>query len=332
MLIMSVVACIGPEVGTPVTKQSMKLLRQALGAGNLDPAAPISSDSVVHEDRVADVNRVLSDGIALLRPDGLSGSGLHELLKVCARGIDVADFAHLESLAVRATGILVQRQGHLNFGQASACSGGGFLTVLHNLAGPNGEAGPLQVGETFHVIIGGREFKAEVLSLPPMLSGPGGLQRDGIVFLAQSATAVYSENPPARDFTDRGRLIGIGQKTLVGEATKQVPQRRPALEQTMVYQSRLRHGESRPGASGSPRLIVPLSAGGAHINTVHVGRVGADVVSAALAGGEGPHVLLRPVGSSSVALSRLVESVTLGEPTLLEAFIHKPGAMEGIDA
>lgn len=233
---------------------------------------------------------------------------------------------------MRSTGLMVQHQGHLTFAQASICPGGGFLTVLHNLCGPNKEAGPLQVGEKFDVFVGGREFRAEVLSIPPTLLGPRGLQRDGIDFMAQNASAVYTENPPARDFADRGRLIGIGQKILIGEATKKVPQRRPALEQTVVYQTKVRHGESWPGASGLPGIIVPLSAGAPHINTVHVGRVGADVISAALAGGESPHILLKPVGATSAALSRLVDSVTLGEPTLLEALVHRPEGVSPVEA
>lgn len=58
MLAISIVSYVAPEVGTPVTKQSMRLLKQALGVGDLDPAAKVTTaDGKVEENRAAEVNQ-----------------------------------------------------------------------------------------------------------------------------------------------------------------------------------------------------------------------------------------------------------------------------------
>jgi len=54
---------------------------------------------------------------------------------------------------------------------------------------------------------------------------------------------------------------------------------------------------------------------------VHIGQEGGKLLTIALGGGESPHVLLTRSGEVSEALKRLVDNLTVGHPSLLEALL-----------
>ena len=64
------------------------------------------------------------------------------------------------------------------------------------------------------------------------------------------------------------------------------------------------------------------------MNTAHVGHENGGILAVALGGGEPPNVLLRPSGKAK-ALRRLVDNLTVGEPSLLEAYLAGTPKLDG---
>ena len=248
---------------------------------------------------------------------GFETTVLPQAPKVCTKGLEV-DTAALEAVAGKMAGAMIVRGGHFLFGQTSRCENGtGFFTALHNLTGPNDEACPLRLGEKFNIFCAGAEYEATVIAVPPKVSfGKTGISDAG-VFLAFSKEARYQDSGPLKAFPDRGRYTGLAQRAVTATCTKG---QMSAGAHSVMYKIDA-YGVTRRGASGSPGFIAPLLDGSVSVHTAHVGHEGGGLLAVALGGGEGPNVVLKPCGTTSRALGRLVDNLTVGEPSLLESYI-----------